>query len=173
MGVQIFDNVFSRNLAKEFCSKAAMCRSHFYHRAHKDVPIFHWHRDKCDLAFAIHAQLPSSITNDHTLVRHYGNAHTAGINPSIHRDAPLSASGAAFTALYYYEMSWKDSWGGGTTFYDEEKNVTETVAYKGNRLVMFDGSQLHAADEISKDCAYLRPVAVLKYSADLRRYDGS
>jgi len=68
--------------------------------------------------------------------QHAGNWHTDCNN--------------GITALFY-PMPWNSRmYGGGTAF----KNPDETVEYKENRLVLFDGNRLHRAVEHTSNMRY-------------------
>ena len=88
--------------------------------------------------------------------RLYMNAHTHGIEPHIHRDD------GDFTMIYYPRIDWDKEWGGGTVVWDENYDVEQHVAYKGNRLMVFPAHCLHSAQPVHKWCMELRTCVVFK-----------
>ena len=82
--------------------------------------------------------------------RIYCNAHTHGIEPSMHIDDD------DFTMIYYPRCDWQEDWGGGTM-------VDGTfIKYIGNRLVVFDADLWHQAQPVSRQCYELRTCIVFK-----------
>ena len=88
--------------------------------------------------------------------RVYCNAHTHGIEPHIHRDDGDQ------TFIYYPRLDWKPEWGGGTSVFDEDKNVTHHFGYKGNRVISFKAGLMHQAQPVSRECYHLRTCIVFK-----------
>ena len=93
------------------------------------------------------------------------NAHTHGLEPNIHQDD------GDFTMIYYPRMDWQIEWGGGTSVYTESTTIGSTdpsadvdrhVAYRGNRLLVFDAYLPHQAMTVSRQCYQLRSVIVFK-----------
>ena len=117
------------------------------------------------------------IKNKYNIERYfslYCIAYTYGTEQQIHTDD------GDLTMLYYPTLDWKLDWGGGTAIYNEITNdyinhgkymqldkdnnadIDKYVAYKGNRLVIFDAFLPHQGQPISKQCHELRTVVVFK-----------
>ena len=97
--------------------------------------------------------------------RVYMNAHTHGLEPNIHEDD------GDFTMIYYPRMDWQIEWGGGTAVYTESTAIGSTdpssdvdryVAYRGNRLLVFDAYLPHQAMPVARECHHLRSIIVFK-----------
>ena len=125
----------------------------------------HWHvfigHDEGELEdFGYHiSMIWNQIKNkfpEYKLERAYLNAHTYGIEPHIHRDD------GDITFIYYPRMDWKPQWGGGTSVFDENYNVTLQAGYKGNRIINFEAHSLHQAQPVSRECYQLRTCIVFK-----------
>ena len=68
-------------------------------------------------------------------------------------------------------MDWQIEWGGGTTVYTEDTTIGSTdpssdvdrhVAYRGNRLLVFDAYLPHQALPVARECYHLRSIIVFK-----------
>ena len=96
--------------------------------------------------------------------RSYANAHTYGCHGEVHRDD------GDWTLIYYPNQNWQTNWLGGTQVWNEEQEeITDTVVYKGNRLLAFPGYLPHNMQEVHRDCKQLRYVIVFKCHADAQR----
>ena len=126
----------------------------------------HWHvfcgheeselnSDWADTVAPIWQQIKSKYP-EYNLERAYLNAHTHGIEPHIHRDDGDQ------TFIYYPRLDWKPEWGGGTSVFDEDKNVTHHFGYKGNRVISFKAGLMHQAQPVSRECYHLRTCIVFK-----------
>jgi SM-20-related protein len=97
----------------------------------------------------------------HSLVRCYANAHTFGLDGTIHRDNPKEVE--MVTTLLYCHPIWPLAWGGETLFYDDDCiNIEKAVFPKPARIVIFPGSMLHAAKSPARVCRELRISLVFK-----------
>jgi hypothetical protein len=98
--------------------------------------------------------------------RSYANAHTYGCAGEVHRDD------GDWTLIYYPDLTWDVLDLGGTQIWSNDKSeITDTVVYKGNRLVAFPGNLPHNMQEVHRDCKKLRYVIVFKCHADEQRTD--
>jgi hypothetical protein len=56
------------------------------------------------------------------------------------------------TALWYIAPDWDVEWGGETVFFNSAKDAEAVVSPKPGRLVIFDGSILHAGRPPNRSC---------------------
>ena len=125
----------------------------------------HWHRDflergAMDLVVAkIWNHLVSFNLQGHELVRCYANAHTYGVEGYPHRDAHEDGN---YTSMLYIVPPWKVEWAGETMFFNDTGEITGGVLPAPNRVVTFNGKQLHAGRAVSRICPGLRVVLVFK-----------
>ena len=97
----------------------------------------------------------------------YMNAHTFGVEPEAHID-----NGYNFSCIYYPNMDWKLRWGGGTVVYNEDlTDVEKYVAYKSNRLLLFESFRMHQAMPVTRKCNELRTCIVMKFRKDKSQPD--
>lgn len=97
----------------------------------------------------------------HSLIRCYANAHTFGLDGSIHRDN--SAEVAMTTTILYCHRLWPIPWGGELVFYDDcVESIVASVNPKPNRIVIFPGHMPHVAKSPSRVCRDLRISLVFK-----------
>jgi hypothetical protein len=142
----------------------------WHYKANKDIPSRHWHLycgetveeiDKNGFEYLLplweqienHRELPKV-----KIKRCYLNAHTPGVEPSIHKDD------GDVTFIYYPNLKWNVNFGGGTTIYDETLDKGTLINYKGNRLICFTASLPHQAMPVSRICHDLRTCVVFKTS---------
>ena len=78
------------------------------------------------------------------------------VEPSIHQDD------GEITYIYYPNLDWHLSYGGGTTVYDEQLSQGTLLNYKGNRLIGFTAKNWHQAMPVTKKCFLLRTCIVFK-----------
>jgi hypothetical protein len=95
----------------------------------------------------------------HSLVRCYANAHTYGVEGAPHTDSRLANN---FTTIIYVNPSWKTEWAGETTFFNEAGDTVDAVLPKPNRIITFDGTQVHSARALSRLCPELRMTLMFK-----------
>lgn len=81
--------------------------------------------------------------------------HTYGLEQQAHHDQ------CDFTLIYYPLLEWKLPWGGGTKVWDDNGREN-SVDYRGNRLVIFDGELLHQGLPPAKSCHELRIICVFQ-----------
>ncbi|WEF31438.1 hypothetical protein [Pseudoduganella chitinolytica] len=108
----------------------------------------------------------------HSLLRCYANAHTFGLDGTIHRDNPKDIP--AVTTILYCHRMWPLPWGGETVFYDVENSLIRSAVFsKPGRVVQFYGSEPHAAKSPSRVCRELRITLVFKsiHIDDLKKLD--
>lgn len=105
--------------------------------------------------------IKEKLLPEHSLVRCYANAHTFGLDGTIHRDNPPDVD--MVTTIIYCHRVWPLPWGGETQFYDTSfDNIRSSVFPKPGRLVMFPGSVPHVAKSPSRVCRELRISLVFK-----------
>jgi SM-20-related protein len=128
-------------------------------------------RTACDSELSAHeeglpvaeawAAIKEQFLQDHSLVRCYANAHTFGLDGSIHRDNPKDVP--MVTTLVYCHRFWPLPWGGETLFYSDDcESITATTFPKPGRIAMFHGSMPHAARSPTRLCRELRVSLVFK-----------
>jgi SM-20-related protein len=106
-------------------------------------------------------QIRDKLLPGHSLVRCYANAHTFGLDGSIHRDNPKEVN--AVTTILYCHRLWPLPWGGETVFYDvDTMNIKAAVFPNPGRLALFSGSVPHAARSPGRVCRELRISLVFK-----------
>ena len=150
---------------------------HWHYKANKNEPDRHWHtlagHDEEEIRkneFDFILPLWETINNMKDIpkikiVRAYFNAHTTGVEPSIHQDD------GELTIIYYPNLKWNVNYGGGTTVYDGNlkqgdylSNIDKgtLIPYKGNRLIGFTANLHHQAMPVTKKCFMLRTCIVFK-----------
>lgn len=67
-----------------------------------------------------------------------------------HTDAQPGSKG--LTALWYIAPEWNVEWGGETLFYNSDQDAEAVVTPRPGRLVIFDGSILHAGRPPNRNC---------------------
>ena len=87
-----------------------------------------------------------------TLERVYANGHTYGLDGIFHQDS-FDENGRTF--LLHANLDWKNSWGGGTHFYNDTDEL-RTVMFQPNRGILFPGRVFHSAAPITRLCNELR-----------------
>lgn len=80
----------------------------------------------------------------------------AGDESAFHRDFPLQFAASARTAVWYPVSRWDRDWGGDFVTLNSEGEVDACTLVKPNRLLLFNGTQTHAARPISRYCGELR-----------------
>lgn len=140
----------------------------FHYKANEKEPDMHWHKlaghsieEMSENGFDYLIPLWESIQNldgipETKIIRCYLNAHTYGIEPTIHRDD------GTYTFIYYPNLSWQDNWGGGTSVYEEDLKEGWLATYKPNRLIGFDAKKLHQGMPVTRKCFALRTCVVFK-----------
>ena len=141
---------------------------HWHYKANKNEPDRHWHtlaghdiEEMTANGFDYLIPLWEGIENlpdvpKTKIIRAYFNAHTPGVEPSIHQDD------GEITYIYYPNMNWNINYGGGTTVYDDDLVKGTLLNYKGNRLIGFTAQNHHQAMPVSKKCFMLRTCVVFK-----------
>lgn len=112
----------------------------------------------CDLWL----QLKADHLQGHSLVRCYANAHTFGVEGSIHGD---SRSPGNYTTICYVNPMWKPDWAGETVFLNDLGDIWQAVLPKPGRVVTFDGRIKHAARALSRSSPALRVTLMFKTTA--------
>lgn len=143
--------------------------------------FLHWHRHlaggtkssrtSCDDELAgapeldsIHrlwSEIKDRLLPGHVLVRCYANAHTFGLEGSIHRDNPPGDE--MVTTMLYAHRLWPVPWGGETVFYSEGcDSIVASIMPKPRRLTIFRGCIQHMARAPSRQCREMRVTLVFK-----------
>jgi SM-20-related protein len=105
--------------------------------------------------------IKEKLLPEHVLLRCYGNAHTFGLDGSIHKDNPDDVN--MVTTLVYCHRLWPLPWGGETLFYSDDCENIDTIVFpKPGRLVVFPGNIPHAARSPTRVCRDLRISLVFK-----------
>ncbi len=106
------------------------------------------------------AEVAEMIRRDHfgavALTRVWANYQSFGDESAFHRDFPAEYAKTARTAVWYPVINWERDWGGDFVMLDEAGEVDACTLIKPNRLVVFNGTQTHAARPISRYCNELR-----------------
>lgn len=109
--------------------------------------------------------------NDDNLDSIYFNGLTYGTESHAHVD---TYGRDLVTVIVYVCESWNSHWGGETVFFSGEhsKNPSDSIFYshdiiksvlpKNNRIVLFDGSIVHAVRPLSKSFKSLRKTLMFK-----------
>lgn len=110
------------------------------------------------------------------------NSQTQGITGTCHTDCqPEDSWNLSF--LYYPNTFWSPSWGGDLNFYsklvygkshldDELKSyLTHSVAFKPNRLLMFDGRISHQADAPHPSSRYIDRKSIVLRGSEVKLVD--
>lgn len=86
----------------------------------------------------------------YTIYRCYCNHAAFGDMLFTHTDCEPGAS--ELTALWYIAPQWDVEWGGETLFYNSAQDAEAVVTPKPGRLVVFDGSIVHAGRPPNRIC---------------------
>ncbi|UUZ66295.1 2OG-Fe(II) oxygenase (plasmid) [Polaromonas sp. P1-6] len=116
----------------------------------------------CAVIAEVWTALKAFHLNGHSLVRCYANAHTYGVEGAPHTDSSLDSN---FTTIIYIVPEWKAEWAGETAFFNAEGDIVSSVLPKPNRMITFDGTQLHAARALARICPALRVTLMFKTKA--------
>ena len=175
----VYDKVLPEKMANEVWSTCKKMHWGFGWKSNQsleDAAQRYWH---VDLADSVDAAVPllkemwdhliKGPLKEHYIeifYRSYANAHTYGCAGEVHRDD------GDWTLIYYPDLTWdKEDLGGTQIWSDDKSEITDTVVYKGNRLLAFPGNLPHNMQEVHRDCKKLRYVIVFKCHADKKRTD--
>jgi SM-20-related protein len=92
----------------------------------------------------------SCLFNSTPLTRVWINVQGFGDESAIHRDFPAQFKGQAKTVVWYPHAEWSPEWGGDVVTFNDSKEIAAAAVCLPNRMVEFDGTQLHAARPISR-----------------------
>ena len=108
------------------------------------------------------------------------NSQTHGLDGSSHSDCHIDDN-YNLSFLYYTNTFWNDNWGGDLRFYDRhvptgarklmDKYEIGRVAFKPNRLLMFDGRIEHGAESPSKEARYIDRKSIVLRGDEIRLLD--
>lgn len=105
--------------------------------------------------------LHAGVLQGHEPLRVYANAHTYGVEGSVHIDDPDADN--YFSTVYYAHQTWSRNWAGETVFYSNDgQDIVRSVYPRPGRAVTFPGAIPHCARAPSRDCAELRISVVIK-----------
>lgn len=105
--------------------------------------------------------LARELLAGHVLLRAYANAHTYGVEGSVHVDDP--GVEGCISAVYYAHQKWHPNWAGETVFFaDGGEGILRAVHPKPARVLVFPGAIAHCARAPSRECPELRISIVFK-----------
>lgn len=111
--------------------------------------------------FKLWKTLENVVLRGHEPLRVYANAHTYGVEGSVHIDHDDKEN--YFSTVYYAHTAWDRNWAGDTVFYAEDgENIIRSIYPKPGRAITFPGCIPHCARAPSRDCAELRISVVIK-----------
>lgn len=87
---------------------------------------------------------------EYLIYRCYCNYASHGDMLFTHTDSLPGQKG--LTALWYIAPEWNVEWGGETIFYDTNRDAAAVVSPRPGRLVVFDGSIIHAGRPPNRVC---------------------
>ena len=164
--IDVYDNVLEEGSAVVIDNEVQKLRWKYDYSSDPTKPNRHWHiffghnKEECHAKGAHWAHTLFEIfMNKFDFVKKYNiegyeriycNAHTHGIEPSMHIDD------GDFTMIYYPNLNWKIEWAGGTLV------DGQLINNQGNRLIVFDAHLPHQAQAISRECYELRTCVVFK-----------
>jgi len=109
-------------------------------------------------------EVKTYVPQNTKLRRAYINAHTFGVEDTIHIDDPEFANG--YTVIVYLCNDWYAEWGGMTCTYSGQANnaldITAAVVPKRNRVIIFDKNILHMVTPLSKRFTGVRLTCMFK-----------
>lgn len=107
------------------------------------------------------------IPTNHILRRGYINAHTFGVEDTIHFDDPNFQNG--YTIIVYLCNDWYAGWSGQTVFYKNlnqlGNEIEQSVLPRYNRFVVFDKNLPHCVAPLSHKFAGVRLTCMFKIEA--------
>lgn len=110
---------------------------------------------------AVWKQIKADLLPGQTLIRCYANAHTFGLDGTIHRDNPVDVD--ATTTIVYCHPIWPVPWGGELMFYTNDVSAVQSaILPKPGRIAIFQGSVPHSAKSPARVCRGLRISLVFK-----------
>jgi SM-20-related protein len=110
---------------------------------------------------ALWRRLAEGPLRGHAPLRVYANAHTYGVEGSIHRDS--SDRDNYYTTVYYAHPVWNSGWGGEIVFYNDDlSEIAASILPKPGRLVTFFGALPHCVRPPGRECTALRVSLVIK-----------
>lgn len=108
----------------------------------------------------VQKHLPANIC----LHRGYVNAHTYGVEDSIHVDDPDIKKG--LTVVVYFCSNWYPEWFGQTMFFESfdkhHNEITKSVLPKFNRMLVFDKNVPHCVSPLSRRFTGIRLTCMFK-----------
>jgi hypothetical protein len=113
------------------------------------------------------------LPQDSILHKAYVNAHTYGVEDSIHVDDPFDVLGN--TVIVYLCANWYPEWFGQTLFFksvDKHNNeIIHSVVPKYNRFIVFDKDLPHCVSPLSRKFTGVRLTCMFKtefFNANLK-----
>jgi hypothetical protein len=109
------------------------------------------------------------VPDGYSLHRAYVNAHTSGVEDSIHQDDIDVAEGK--TIIVYLCTAWYAEWFGQTVFFENMdrgsmNEITKSVIPRPNRIVIFDKNIPHCVSPLSRRFAGIRLTCMFKVKKD-------
>jgi hypothetical protein len=104
------------------------------------------------------------LPNNTRLHRGYVNAHTYGVEDTIHEDDNDIKNG--LTVIVYFCTDWYSEWFGQTMFFESldkhHNEITKSVLPKFNRVLVFDKNIPHCVSPLSRRFAGVRLTCMFK-----------
>jgi len=98
------------------------------------------------------SEVKKHIPNNTRLHRAYINAHTYGVEDTIHQDDQDLKQG--LTVIVYLCHGWYAQWGGSTNIYSgnsaDNLEITHAILPKKNRILIFDKDLPHMVTPLSR-----------------------
>lgn len=98
------------------------------------------------------------------IYRCYCNHAAYGDMLFTHTDAQPGDKG--LTVLWYVAPEWNVEWGGETVFFDADQDAAAVVSPRPGRMVVFDGSIIHAGRPPNRICYAPRYTLAFKLEPD-------
>ena len=163
MDIIVVNDFLQPRSADILCNEASRASYTFFHRGNAQIAkSFHWHKKWCEHTLGVTQMMPDVFINNCSLTQYYRNAHTFGVYPTKHSDVDTGLH-TAYTAIYYPELNWKKTWGGGLHIYSVNESNSVLIPYVGNQLVVFDSQLEHQCEGVSPQATMLRSAFVMKY----------
>ena len=159
--IDIYDHMFDHLTFRKICEKVRDASWKFGHTSYDpscpeyEICLKFWKLELDDDMFFsdyLLNKIQEKTQQSFTLERVYANGHTYGLDGIFHQDS-FDENGRTF--LLHANLDWKNSWGGGTLFYNDTDEL-RTVMFQPNRGILFPGRVFHSAAPITRLCNELR-----------------
>ena len=109
-------------------------------------------------------EVQKHLPNNIKLHRGYINAHTYGVEDTLHRDNQDISNGV--TVIVYLCNDWYPEWFGQTIFFDSidrhHNEIVQSILPKFNRFVIFHKSRPHCVSPLSRKFTGIRLTCMFK-----------